>query len=59
MIDAANVLEDIPVSEHYGGEYSDRNWECKYCPLKDVVCPGGGGERMPWFSDILDMGVVE
>lgn len=45
MIEGAKKLEDIPLSEHF-------DWECKYCPHWGNKCPGGGGERLPWFGAI-------
>lgn len=46
MIEAAETMDDIPLSEHY-----ESDWECKYCPLYGSLCPGGGGERLALFPN--------
>lgn len=56
MILKATEINQIPLAEHYAGSKYDRDWQCKYCPLKGTVCPGGGGERLPHFPMIQDMG---
>jgi hypothetical protein len=56
LILRAKTIDDIPLYEHYAGGKTDRNWECNYCPLKDHICPGGGGERLPFFPHVIDMG---
>lgn len=53
LLEAAQRLEDIPLAEHYRGSKGKTDWECDYCPIGPKgagLCPGGGGERMPFFA---------
>lgn len=59
LILGAKSIHDIPLAEHYAGGKNDRNWPCKNCALKGTVCTGGGGERLPFFPELVDMGVKD